>query len=95
MRAAIAASPAPVVALSPFVGGRAVKGPTDSFCQFAGIELSAGGITAVYAGLLDGIVADEPAGDLPTLQTDTLLNTPAARGRLAEATLEFAASLKS
>lgn len=93
LREAIAAAPAPVVAVSPFVGGRAVKGPTDTFCAYAGIERSAGGVAAAYAGLLDGIVADEPADELPALQTDTLLDTPKGRRRLADATLEFAASL--
>ena len=37
MREALAAAPAPVVAVSPFVGGRAVKGPTEAFCEYAGI----------------------------------------------------------
>ncbi len=43
MRQALAASPAPVVAVSPFVGGRAVKGPTDAFMEHAGLDRSAGG----------------------------------------------------
>ncbi len=36
MREALAGSDAPVVAVSPFVGGRAVKGPTEEFCAQAG-----------------------------------------------------------
>jgi LPPG:FO 2-phospho-L-lactate transferase len=93
MREAIAESPAPVVAVSPLVGGRALKGPTELFCAFAGIEQSASGIAAAYEGLLDGIVADEPAGGLPTLVTDTLMDTADARRRLAAETLDFARSL--
>jgi LPPG:FO 2-phospho-L-lactate transferase len=93
MREAISAAPAPAVAVSPFVGGRAVKGPTELFCAHAGIELGAGGVARAYAGLLDGLVADEPADGVPTLQTDTLMDGPDARRRLATATLQFAESL--
>jgi LPPG:FO 2-phospho-L-lactate transferase len=93
MPEALRGSPAPVVAVSPFVGGRAVKGPTETFCEFAGIEPSAGGIARAYEGLLDGIVADEPVDGLPALVTDTLMDTPAARREMAERTLEFARSL--
>jgi LPPG:FO 2-phospho-L-lactate transferase len=93
MREAVAGAPAPVVALSPFVGGRAVKGPTEAFCEQAGIELTAEGIAAAYDGLLDGIVADEPTEALPSLVTDTLMDTPEARRALANATLDFATSL--
>lgn len=93
MREAIAASPAPVVAVSPFVGGRAVKGPTEAFCAHAGIVSSAQGIADHYGDLLDGLVADEPAEGLPVGQTDTLMDSAEARRRLASFTLDFAASL--
>jgi LPPG:FO 2-phospho-L-lactate transferase len=93
LREAIAGSPAPVVAVSPLVGGRALKGPTELFCSFAGIERSASGIARAYAGVLDGMVADEPAEGLPTLVTDTRMDTPDARWRLAAETLDFARSL--
>src|SRR3954454_2806725 len=49
MNEALSAAPAPVVAVSPFVGGRAVKGPTDAFMDHAGLERSASGITRAYA----------------------------------------------
>ena len=54
MRDALAAARAPVVAVSPFVGGHAVKGPTESFCAQAGIEASAAGIVAPTAGCWTG-----------------------------------------
>jgi LPPG:FO 2-phospho-L-lactate transferase len=57
MREALASSPAPVVAVSPFVGGHAVKGPTDAFCEHAGIPLGAAGIAEAYADVIDGLVA--------------------------------------
>jgi len=93
VREAVAGSAAPVVAVSPFVGGRAVKGPTEAFCEQAGIELSASGVVAAYEGTVDGVVADEEAAGVPTLVTDTLMDGPDARRRMAERTLEFAASL--
>ena len=95
MREALAGSPAPVVAVSPFVGGRAVKGPTELFCAQAGVEVSAAGIARFYSGLIDGLVADEPVEGLPALEIDTLMDTPAARAALAAATLEFAAGLSA
>jgi LPPG:FO 2-phospho-L-lactate transferase len=93
MREALRAAPAPVVAVSPFVGGRAVKGPTDAFCEQGGIERSAAGVASAYADVIDGIVADEPAGGPLELVTDTVMDTQEARGRLAREVLDFAASV--
>ena len=93
MRDALVHAAAPVVAVSPFVGGRAVKGPTERFCAWAGIDTSAAGVAAAYGDLLDGVVADEPAGEVAHTVTGTLMDDPEARRRLAENTLEFAASL--
>jgi LPPG:FO 2-phospho-L-lactate transferase len=96
MREALAATSAPVVAVSPFVGGRAVKGPTDAFMEHAGLDRSATGIATAYAGVLDGLVADErvEGHDLPVLVTGTLMEGAAGRRRLAERALEFAAGLR-
>jgi LPPG:FO 2-phospho-L-lactate transferase len=94
MREAIAEATAPVVAVSPFVGGRAVKGPTESFCAQAGIELSAAGVVAAYDGVLDAIVADEEVDGLPALRTDTLMDTQEDRRRVAASALELARSLE-
>jgi LPPG:FO 2-phospho-L-lactate transferase len=93
MRDAIAAASAPVVAVSPFVRGRAVKGPTESFCAHAGIEQSAAGVVAAYAGLLDAIVADEHVPGLPSATIDTLMDTQEDRLRVAAAALELGRSL--
>ena len=93
IREAIAAAGAPVVAVSPFVGGRAVKGPTEAFCAHAGIGSSAQGVADHYGDLLDGLVADEPAEGLPVAQSDTLMDSAEARRRVASFTLDFAASL--
>jgi LPPG:FO 2-phospho-L-lactate transferase len=95
MRAALREAPAPVVAVSPFVGGRAVKGPTDDFCRSAGIELSAQGIADSYRDVVDGVVADEPVTGVPGLETDTLMDGADARRELAAKILDFAGSVRS
>ena len=93
LRAALRDSPAPVVAVSPIVGGTVLKGPTAAFLRWAGREPSAAGIAACYEGLIDGLVADEPAAGLPVLRTDTLMTDAASRRRVADETLRFAAGL--
>jgi LPPG:FO 2-phospho-L-lactate transferase len=93
MREALREAAAPVVAVSPFVGGRAVKGPTEIFCEHAGIERSAQGIADHYGHLLDGLVADEPASGTPHIEVDTAMDDLWGRRRVAETTLEFASSL--
>jgi len=95
VREALRETRAPVVAVSPFVGGRAVKGPTEPFMSHAGLPLGVGGILALYERLLDGVVCDErPAsGAVPALVTDTLMDSATARRRVAEETLEFARGL--
>jgi LPPG:FO 2-phospho-L-lactate transferase len=90
---ALLAADAPVVAVSPIVGGEVLKGPTASFMAFAALELSADGVADFYGELLDGIVADENVGKLPSLQTDTRMDDAPTRVRLAEQTLSFAEAL--
>jgi LPPG:FO 2-phospho-L-lactate transferase len=84
---------APVVAVSPIVGGEVLKGPTASFMAFAALDLSANGVADFYGELLDGMVADENVGRLASLQTDTRMDDQAGRMRLAEQTLSFAEAL--
>jgi LPPG:FO 2-phospho-L-lactate transferase len=98
MREAIAAAPGPVVAVSPFVAGRAVKGPTDAFVAAVGRPVSAAGVASLYTGLLDGMVVDEGdpepgPGDLAVLRCPTLMEGSAGRRALAERVLEFARDL--
>jgi LPPG:FO 2-phospho-L-lactate transferase len=93
MREAVAGAPAPVVAVSPFVGGRSLKGPTEHFCDWAGIETSAVGVSRVYAPVVDGLVADEAVNGVPCLVTDTLMGDEEARRRVASEVLEFGVGL--
>ena len=90
---ALLAADAPVVAVSPIVGGKVLKGPTTAFMAFAALDCSADGVADFYGDLLDGIVADENVGRLATLQLDTRMDDAGARARVAEQTLSFAGAL--
>jgi LPPG:FO 2-phospho-L-lactate transferase len=87
------AAAAPVVAVSPLVHGEVLKGPTAAFLTWAGRTLDSDGIAAHYAGLIDGLVADQRAEHVPTLETDVSLHDRAARHRVAREVLDFAAAL--
>jgi LPPG:FO 2-phospho-L-lactate transferase len=94
LREALIASPAPVVAVSPIVGGAVLKGPTASFMRYRDVEVSARGLAALYEGVIDGLVADEQLDPpLPGLRTNLLMEGQDDRTRLAGETLEFARSV--
>jgi LPPG:FO 2-phospho-L-lactate transferase len=98
IREAIAASTAPVVAVSPFVAGRVVKGPTGKFMRALGRPPTADGVAGLYEGLLDGMVVDEDDPDPPPEGTETfadaiLMDDAEARARVAQVVLDFGASL--
>jgi LPPG:FO 2-phospho-L-lactate transferase len=87
-----------VVAVSPLIGGRAVKGPTDAFVAALGRPLSAAGIASLYEGVIDAIVIDEddpdsPPAELASLACPTLMEGASGRRALAERVLEFARAL--
>jgi len=94
---------APVIAISPLVGGAAVKGPTAKIMTELGIEVTPLAVARHYGGLLDGFVLDvrdaaqaDPlrALGLPLCVTDTLMKSLDDRQRLARATLEYALTLQ-
>jgi LPPG:FO 2-phospho-L-lactate transferase len=89
MTEALAGAPAPVVAVSPFVGGRSVKGPSEHFCEWAGMETSATGIARAYAEVVDGVVADEPAEGVPFRMTDTMMDGLERMRETAREVVEF------
>jgi LPPG:FO 2-phospho-L-lactate transferase len=95
IREALSGARAPVVAVSPIVGGEVLKGPTRAFMDFAGVPASAAGVRDYYGDLLDGIIADEQIEGLPALRTDTRMGDGSARARLARETVAFAESLRS
>jgi LPPG:FO 2-phospho-L-lactate transferase len=87
------AAEAPVVAVSPLVGGAVLKGPTADCLRWAGRTLDSDGIVDHYEGLIDALVADQRSEHVPTLETDVTLGDPEARRRVAREVLEFAAAL--
>jgi LPPG:FO 2-phospho-L-lactate transferase len=93
LRSALMETAAPVLAVSPLVDGKPVKGPTEAFMRWRGLPGSVEGVANAYAGLLDGLVADQQVEGLPVLQTDVLMKGAEGRRRLAAETLEFAAAL--
>ena len=95
IRAALVSRRVPAVAVSPLIGGRAVKGPADRM-----LARMAGGTTpehvaSCYGGLIDALVVDEadPAGPVAVRRvvTHTLMTDLAASRRLAETALGAAA----
>jgi LPPG:FO 2-phospho-L-lactate transferase len=100
MREAIAASPAPVVAVSPYVAGAVVKGPTNRFLEGIGRPSTAAGVASLYDGLIDAMVVDEgdpdpPPAEIPTLAAPTLMEGASGRARVARIVLDYAATLAS
>ncbi|MGI8428494.1 MAG: 2-phospho-L-lactate transferase [Solirubrobacteraceae bacterium] len=93
VRAALTDSPAAVVAVSPLVHGKVIKGPTEAFMRWAGHELSSDGVAAAYAGVIDGLIADQRTEAIAVLQTDVLMDTAGGRQGLAYQALRFALAL--
>ena len=94
VRAALAARRVPCIAVSPIVGGRAVKGPADRMLRRMAGGTAPEHVAACYEGLIDALVVDEadgPGTGIRTVVTHTLMTDPAAARALAETTLRAAA----
>jgi LPPG:FO 2-phospho-L-lactate transferase len=87
------------VAVSPIVGGQAIKGPAAKMFAELEMEVTAASVAAHYAGLLRGFVLDEVDAELkPSIESDTLqvlvtntvMRSDADRARLAREVLDFA-----
>ena len=93
-----------VVAVSPLIGGRAVKGPAAKMYAEMGIEPSALAVARHYQGLVHGLVVDAADAALApritaatgqaVLVTDAWMPTPARRRALAQVTWDFAQALR-
>jgi LPPG:FO 2-phospho-L-lactate transferase len=98
IRTAIHNRRVPSVAVSPLIGGKAVKGPADRMMR----RLTGGAgpeeVASCYKGLIDALVYDKRDGevelDVRPIVTNTLMTDAASRRRLAEAALEAAAALR-
>ena len=104
LRGAIEDAAAPVIAVSPIVGGKAIKGPTAKMMLELGVTQSAASVARHYDGLIDGFVLDSEdaaSGDeiralgLDVLTTNTVMQSLEDRVSLAADVLEFATKLRS
>ena len=103
LRRIIAASRAPKLAVTPIVGGQALKGPAAKMMRELGLEVSPVGVARHYHDLLTGFVLDQRDEQhkmtiafelgIQALVTDTVMHTDQDRVRLAREVLEFAAQL--
>lgn len=102
LRAAVARSPAPCIAISPIVGGQAIKGPTAKMMAELGVPAHVGAIARHYCGLIDGLVVDDTdanwLGDIEalgirSLATRTVMGDNDDRIALAGDVLAFAQRL--
>ena len=91
IRDALEARRVPCVAVSPLIGGRAVKGPADRMLRRLAGGTAPQHVASCYAGLIDALVIDEadaPAElDVDVVVTRTLMTDPGSRRRVAEAAL--------
>jgi LPPG:FO 2-phospho-L-lactate transferase len=99
---ALSRAAAPVVAVSPIIGGQALKGPAANMLRTLGHEVSALGVARIYGDLIDGLVIDNAdAGLAPDIEaagtrvlvTNAIMGDAADRARFAEEVLGFARSL--
>jgi LPPG:FO 2-phospho-L-lactate transferase len=99
LRRCLSQSSAPVIAVTPLVGGRAIKGPTAKIMQELNVPRSPVAIARHYHELLDGFVLDACDAELASAfechvqVSDTVMLTLADRERLAREVLAFAATL--
>jgi LPPG:FO 2-phospho-L-lactate transferase len=102
MRELLTTSPAPKVAVSPIVGGRALKGPADRMLRSLGHEVSAVGVARLYEGIVDGFVVDRLDGEeeagisalgMRVLTTDAVMRDGPDRERLAREVLNLCSEL--
>jgi LPPG:FO 2-phospho-L-lactate transferase len=99
MREALLQARATTVAVSPIIGGKALKGPADRMMTTLGNESSAQGVARLYAGIADGLAIDTVDADqadaievetgMAVLTTGTVMGGPDDRRRLAEELLSF------
>jgi LPPG:FO 2-phospho-L-lactate transferase len=96
IRAAIQQSHAPVVAVTPIIGGKAIKGPAAKMMTELGLDVSGEAVARRYAGIIDGFVIDhadpvpEPLQEVRYFGAATLMNTAEDRLRLAHTVLQAA-----
>jgi len=100
IRDAIVAAGSPVVAVSPYVAGKVIKGPTDLFMRALGRPSTAAGVATLYQGLIDAMITDAddpdpPPSDIRSFSTATLMHSSESRATVARAVLKVGETLAS
>ncbi len=100
VRKALATRRVPLVAVSPIIGGQAVKGPAAKIMDELGMAVSPAGVAGFYGALLDGLMIDEADRALateidgPAIHVgDTMMRNAEDRRRVAAEALAFAERL--
>ena len=101
IREALRTTPAPVVGVSPIIGGEVVRGMAHRLLPAVGAEVSAAGVAEHYGDLLDGWVVDTADADtvarvtaagIRCVATDTLMDDVEVAAALARTCLDLAAA---
>lgn len=101
VREALRGTRAPVVGVSPLLGGRPVRGHADACLAPLGVEVSAAGVAGLYADFLGGWLVDDADADatfpprLPVRALDLLMRDEAGAARIAGAALDLAGELSA
>jgi len=100
IRAAMRQSQAPVIAVTPIIGGKAIKGPAAKMMTELGLDVSAAAIARRYAGVIDGFILDhrdpipEPIPGIKFFTAEAFMNTTDERLQLGQFVLQAADALK-
>jgi LPPG:FO 2-phospho-L-lactate transferase len=99
LRAALERTAAPIVAVSPLIGGKAVKGPTAKLMSDLNMTVDNDAIARHYAGLIDAMLIDSgdrcDAPDIAIAHCATLMTTLADKIRVAQAAIDLAGGLRA
>jgi LPPG:FO 2-phospho-L-lactate transferase len=98
LREEIMNAPAQVVAVSPYVAGKVIKGPTDNFMRALDRPTTAAGVASLYSGVIDAMVCDRddpdpPPEDVRCFSTATLMHSRESRATVARAVLKVGRKL--
>ena len=98
IREAMIAADAPVIAVSPYVAGKVIKGPTDLFMMAIGRPTTAAGVATLYQGVIDAMIndaddPDPPPSEVRSFSTATLMHSAESRATVARAVLKVGETL--
>lgn len=98
IRDAMIAAAAPKVAVSPYVAGKVIKGPTDLFMEAIGRPTTAAGVASLYQGVIDAMISDAddpdpPPTDIRSFSTATLMHSAESRATVARAVIKVGETL--